>query len=231
MVNFGLCSGFTDHRFSNTSYHHCPIELTWSERHKAIDFDSKQSRTWLPEKQYSEHHNEDQDHHKQYDDREQNRLKRRDCYRHIVFPFKLHWLFLCFFISIQVHSYPSGQPSSSQMTCNVVPAWYLYHLWFSIASFGCPWTSGTEPAAFRRVCRTGNVSPKDYSIWFSFRIGDWYSREKSLSVWVNGIFEDVVLRASFNNLAQVHHAYRVTHVFDNAEIVRNEKVGQVQFVL
>ncbi len=52
-----------------------------------------------------------------------------------------------------------------------------------------------------------------------------------LSVWVKRVCVEFFARCVFNNFAHVHYGNEIAYVFNDSEIVSNEKICQVEFFL
>src|SRR5438270_7639461 len=90
-----------------------------------------------------------------------------------------------------------------------------------------------EPTPRRRICRTWNVTRQHDALALPLTtwVRDRDRRQQSLSIGMTGSPVDVVPRADFDDLAQVHDRHAIGDVAHDREVVGDEQVGQLQLVL
>ena len=87
------------------------------------------------------------------------------------------------------------------------------------ASFGSVWATGVETTALWGICGRGNISLQNYSVHLHVRIGIWNGGEESLGVWMERIFEDILLATEFHHRAKVHNADLVRYELNDRQVV------------
>jgi len=63
---------------------------------------------------------------------------------------------------------------------------------------------------------------------FVVRIDDWNSRQQCFRVGVHRVVEDLAGRGQLDDASEVHDCNAVADVFDDAEVVGDENVGQLE---
>ena len=91
--------------------------------------------------------------------------------------------------------------------------------------------AGVELAALRRVGGGGDGAFEHDALHLHRRVGDGDGGEERLRVGVEGIAEDVFLRAILHEVAEVHNADGVGDVLNNGKVVADEEVGQLVLIL
>ena len=83
-----------------------------------------------------------------------------------------------------------------------------------------------------RVDGTGNIAIQEDPLSLGAIVcnsGD--GGQQSLGVRVLGIIKNLVLRSNLHNFTQIHNRDAITNMFNDRKVVRNEHVGQLQFLL
>ena len=88
-----------------------------------------------------------------------------------------------------------------------------------------------EVAAGRRVGGIGHLARQDDAVHVRLRIGLRDGGQQRLGVRMLGIAEQLLGLGQLDHLADVHHAHPVGDVLDDAEVVGDEQVGEVEFGL
>ena len=103
---------------------------------------------------------------------------------------------------------------------------FVEQLWFYFRAIGprcwsklSNWTSWMEPATRRRIGRTWHVTLENDPVPHTTRLWNRNCRNERLRVGVFRILSDSTRFADFNELAQIHHAYAIADVRDNAQVV------------
>ena len=92
--------------------------------------------------------------------------------------------------------------------------------------------AGMEGTAGWRIGGIGNLTLQDDSLALAVgRPRHMDSGEQRLSVGMQGLAVEIVGVGLLHQIADVHDRHPVAYVFDNTEIVGDEKIGQVQFPL
>lgn len=91
--------------------------------------------------------------------------------------------------------------------------------------------AGMERAAGRRVGRTWHITRQDDAFFDFPRVGHRNGRHQSLGVRMLWRFEQFFRIRHFDDFPEVHDRHFVGHVLDDAQIVRDEQVGQVELFL
>ena len=92
-------------------------------------------------------------------------------------------------------------------------------------SYGTSWVEAT---ASWGICGTWNVAFQNYASSMIGRVGNRDCHEESLSVWMKLLLEKLVSSTDLCDLSDIHDCYSIADVFDHAQVVRNEQVGQLQ---
>ena len=114
------------------------------------------------------------------------------------------------------------------MPVNVDEGWRIYP-----ASAFHQWATGGKPATRWQMDWIGRVSGNhDASLPVSpVNVCRGNSRQQCLCVGVFGRVKQRFPIGFFYDFSHVHHRDRVTHVLNNAKVVRNKYIRQSQFVL
>ena len=91
--------------------------------------------------------------------------------------------------------------------------------------------ASVELAAFGRICGRRDIAFQYDSVSLFVRIGIGYRGEQRLRVRMQRIIENFVLVAEFYHRAEIHYADFVGYVFDYGQIVRNEEISELSFLL
>ncbi len=96
-----------------------------------------------------------------------------------------------------------------------------------------PRAAGVEIAAHWRVGRAGNIPLQNnwLTLGLGHRIWDRDRREKSLRVGMLRVGVDVPNRPQFHDLPQIHDGNSITDMTHHAEVMRDEQIGQAEFIL
>ena len=95
----------------------------------------------------------------------------------------------------------------------------------------CDWAPGMEVTSKGRIDRTGYIAGKLDSCFAAPFVHLWNCRQKALGIGMPRIVGDLCRRTQFYQFAQVHDTYPVTDMGDNRQIMRDEKIGESQFLL
>ena len=102
---------------------------------------------------------------------------------------------------------------------------FLQTLWHAF------FTSGSEGTAFGEIDGAGDISLQDDPLFLVAGIRNRNSGEKSLGVRMHRSLIKHFLGSSLHNEAEVHNGDPVGDHFHDGEVMRNENVGQIEFLL
>src|SRR5512139_321114 len=118
------------------------------------------------------------------------------------------------------------------MTTDKVTWRNLAQLWrFCPALLDAESTAWMEVAAGGRIGRIGDISFQydRRAALTGIRFGN--GREQSFRIRMPGAVEKLFRASMFHQLSDVHHHNAVANVFDHAEIMRDEQIGEMEFAL
>lgn len=102
---------------------------------------------------------------------------------------------------------------------------------FLATDFHGVWTSGPKRTARRRICGIGDVTLQDRSLRGGFGIRNWNGRQQRLGIRMTRLAVNRLTGRNFYNFSQVHDRHSIGYVLDNGQIMGNEQIRQVEFVL
>ena len=102
---------------------------------------------------------------------------------------------------------------------------FLQTLWHAF------FTSGSEGTAFGEIDGAGDISLQDDPLFLVAGIRNRNGGEKSLGVRMHRSLIKHFLGSSLHNEAEVHNGDSVGDHFHDGEVMRNENVGQIEFLL
>ena len=88
-----------------------------------------------------------------------------------------------------------------------------------------------ELTALRRVHRTGNIALKDGKLLAADGIRGRDRVQQRFRVWMHRMLEDLVRSRQLDHRSKVHNTDAVGNVLHNAQVVRDEHIGQVLALL
>jgi hypothetical protein len=92
-------------------------------------------------------------------------------------------------------------------------------------------TAWMEGAPLRRRCRGGHLPVENSPFRFSKRVHRGHGGKKRLGVGMSRSAADLLHHSQLNDLPKIHHGDAVTHVPDHPQVMRDEEIGQVEFML
>lgn len=105
----------------------------------------------------------------------------------------------------------------------------LLHRCFDATAIHREWAAGMEVAALRRVERAWQFAFHRLETAFP-RFDAWYFGKQRLCVGVIGTPENFLDRRLFYNPAEIHDRDPVGDVFDDAKVMADKEIGQIQLV-
>ena len=100
------------------------------------------------------------------------------------------------------------------------------------AGICCIGTAGRKTTAGSRVHRACQFAAHDLGgKLFGLQAGDGHSIQQTLGVGVERILEQILGLGIFHTLAQIHDHDLVADVLDHAQIVCDEQIGEMKFIL
>jgi|TARA_B100001971_G_C17798903_1_gene338394 hypothetical protein len=105
---------------------------------------------------------------------------------------------------------------------------FLLH---GFAFLHCHLASGVERAATGWIDRAGDIAFENDSFTSAVYLGirDGNRREEGDGIGVFGVLVEIIAGCDLNDFSKVHHCNPVTDVSHHGKVMRDEKVGQVQF--
>ena len=91
--------------------------------------------------------------------------------------------------------------------------------------------TGVKTAAWGRINGAGHSALQDDPFPTGGLVYHWHGSHQRLSVRVHRVRKDLVGRPLFDDLAQVHDRHPVADMLDDAQIVSDEEIRQVEFLL
>ncbi|MNP37060.1 hypothetical protein D3C76_1304840 [compost metagenome] len=89
-----------------------------------------------------------------------------------------------------------------------------------------------ESATARRVGRTWNISLDHNSfIGSQSRVRNRVGAQQGFCIRMLCVREDFIFACDLNHFPQIHNRDPVADIFDRAESVRNEQIGQIELLL
>ena len=95
----------------------------------------------------------------------------------------------------------------------------------------CLWAPRVKTATNRRIQRARDLSTEDNFVARLIRIRWEGRREEGLGIRMQGIPVELLIPGHLDHLAQIHHAYCMTHVLDHRQIMGNQEIRQPEFLL
>ena len=91
--------------------------------------------------------------------------------------------------------------------------------------------AGMKFAAGRRLDRAWNIPFQNDCFTVVIQIRRRNRRKQCLRIWMGRMRIKLLCRSQLYHIAQIHHADTVADVLDNAQVMRNEQIGQVFLLL
>ena len=95
----------------------------------------------------------------------------------------------------------------------------------------CGCASGVKPAPGRRVDGARDLPLRNRVGPPVLGIRHGYGSQEGCRVRMNGILEYFLKGPDFNDLSQIHYGHSITDILARCQVMGNEKVGEVEFLL
>ena len=105
---------------------------------------------------------------------------------------------------------------------------FWFHCFADIHDFG---TAGMEPASGGRMQGRRDIAWKDNAFGWCGWIGNRIGGEQGLGVGMFGSGKEILSRSDFRELAHIHDRDPVSKILHHIEIMRDEQIGEVEFLL
>ena len=95
----------------------------------------------------------------------------------------------------------------------------------------CRCASGVKPASGRRIDGARNFALRNRVGPPVLGVRHRYGSQEGGRVGMNGILEYFLQGSHFNDLSQIHDSHSITDILARCQVMGNEKVGEVEFLL
>ena len=92
-------------------------------------------------------------------------------------------------------------------------------------------TASVETTSARWIDGTGHIPGENDSLFFDGGVGTWHSREQRLGIGMGRIAIELTIRSHLNDLAEIHDGDTIANVLDDAQVMRDDQIGEIKLFL